>query len=304
MAGTRTGASKQTDETMSAICDALRAGVPFSRAAKSAGISERRAHQWRGLGWEQIDAADADDAAPLSFVAKFAIAVESALVSYMEPLVASIHSAAVGKGKGLDWRAAKELLASRFPAEFSEKYAASANQKLEVSGEVGHTHSYHLSVDKMSMDELHDEALRLEAQISITAWSAMSDEHKSAWIGHFEEMVVKMRDDRDGITPWHGQVDWHLRPGIPKQLANMPEHQRRYGGARFSKTIEHQEISSAAFPLEGLAPIEAGGDVLVQHSSPAAPSPRPRVQIGIGFDRDSGQAIPIFGDDDDEDLSL
>ena len=257
------------------------------------------------MGWEEIDQAADDDEAPLSFTARFAIEVEAALSEYMKPLVAAIHSAAVGKGKGLDWRAAKELLASRFPAEFSEKFAASANQKLEVSGEVNHSHAYFQSVTKMTFDELHDEALRLDAQISLTAWSAMDARVKDAWIAHFEEMVIKMRDDLAGITPWHGNVDWHLRPGIPKKLADMSEHQRRYGGPprRFSKTIEHQEISSAAHTAMGLAPIEAGGDVLVQPSPPAAPSPRPRAQTGIGFDRVTGQAIPMFGDED-EDLTL
>ena len=223
------------------------------------------------MGWEQIDQADDDNDTPLSFVAEFAIAVEAALSEYMRPLVSSIHSAAVGKGRG-DWRAAKEILASRFPSEFSEKYAASAGQKLEVSGEVGHAHSYILSVEKMSIDELHDEALRLEAQINLTAWSAMSGEVQDAWATHFEGMAARMRDDLAGITPWRGHLDWHLRPGIPKQLADMPEHQRRYGGAskRFTKTIEHQEISSAAFPPETLAPIEASEGVSVQSPSLAA----------------------------------
>ena len=304
MAGRAEGQSKQTVETLTAVCDALRSGIPFNRSCKSAGISERRGYQWRALGWQSIDDADDDDDTPLSFVARFAIAVESALTQYMAPLVRRIGDAAVGKGKG-DWRAAKEILASRFPAEFSEKFAASANQKVEVSGEVGHSHSYFLAVDKMSDDELHDEMLRLDAQITNTQWGSMSDQIKAAWINHFEQMLIKMRDDLAGITPWRGQLDWHLRPGIPKQLADMSEHQRRYGGPpqRFPKTIEHQEISSAAFPPETLAPIEAGGDVLVQHSPPAAPSPRPRTQTGFGFDRTTGLAIPMFGDED-EDLTL
>ena len=302
MPGRSEGKTKQTPETLATICDALRLGVPFNRACKSAGISERRAHQWREMGWAAIDEASEDDGAPLSFVAEFAIAVEAALSEYMRPLVAAIHSAATGKGKGLDWRAAKELLASRFPSEFSEKFAASANQKLELSGEVGHVNSYHLTVDKMSDDELHDEMLRLDAQITMTTWGAMNDEVKGAWVSHFEQMLMKMRDDLGGIEPWRGQLDWHLRPGIPRHLADMPERQRRYGGPprRFVRTIEHDEISSAALPPEGLAPIEASGGVPVQVPPLAAPS---RPKTGIGWDARTGLAIPMYSTDD-EDLSL
>ena len=36
--------SKQTQQTLESICEALRLGVPFSHACKSAGVSKQTGH--------------------------------------------------------------------------------------------------------------------------------------------------------------------------------------------------------------------------------------------------------------------
>ena len=129
--------SKQTDATLTAICEALRLGVPSSRAAKSSGISYQTFCTWRTAGWEAIEAAPEDSSEPLSFVVKFAVEVEAALVEFMSPFLARIRDETTGKGKG-DWRACRAILEMRFPDEFSEKVRAAQTAKLEISGTVTH----------------------------------------------------------------------------------------------------------------------------------------------------------------------
>ena len=115
--------SKQTEVTLEAICEALRLGVPSSRAAKSAGISYQSFCAWRSAGWAEIEGADEDSSEPLSFVARFAVEVEASLVSFMAPFLERIRDETKGAGKG-DWRAARAILEMRFPDEFSEKVHA------------------------------------------------------------------------------------------------------------------------------------------------------------------------------------
>ena len=150
----------------------------------------------------------------------------------------------------------------------------------------------------MSNEELHDEMLRLDKQIRMTTWSALKAGEKDAWIAHFETMLTLMRDDRDGVCRWLGQVNWQIRPGLPLPLV---EHDRP---RPIAIDLEHREVISSADPHAVLAPIEPGAAVVV----PSAPGDvaesavPPRVQTGIGFDAVTGQAIAIFGDD--EDLTL
>ena len=58
MPGSSEKRSKQTQETMDAICDAVRMGLPLKQSCKSAGISERTGRDWRERGWLEIDAAN------------------------------------------------------------------------------------------------------------------------------------------------------------------------------------------------------------------------------------------------------
>ena len=203
-------------------------------------------------------------------MAKFAIEVESALSEYMKPLVAAIHSAATGKGKGLDWRAAKELLASRFPSEFSEKYAASANQKLEVSGEVSHKHDHYLKMDLAELWQEHD---RLDFQISTQVLDGADLNDKIAYL---EQQLADMRECADRGHPY--------QPGLARDRGHVVDEVPPP-----RKTLE---ISSAALVApEGLAPIEADGAGFVQATPSAAPSPR---RTGIGWDardRTSGRDV-------------
>ena len=216
MAGTANAWSKQTEETLVQVCDAVRTGLPLARSFKGAGISESTGHAWRSKGWAQIDAADAGEPGEMSFEARFAVSVEAALIQFMEPLVARINAAATGEGRGKgDWKAAKELLASRFPHEWSERVAVAKSQKVEVAGEISHAHTYFDQLRRMPMAELEDEMLRLDRQINQTTWGAMKDADKTAWIQHFEGMLAKMKADRDGLSRWLGDVNWHLRPGLP-----------------------------------------------------------------------------------------
>ena len=149
MSGTSTARSKQTQATLDTITESLRMGIPFSRSCKAAGISAQSGHAWRQAGWQEIEEADANSNEAISFVGRFAIAVEGALVEFMGPLVARLRDESTGKGKG-DWRAAKELLASRFPNEFSEKTHAAKSARLEIAGDIAHSFHDRLKLTRLS----------------------------------------------------------------------------------------------------------------------------------------------------------
>ena len=159
---------KQTVETLESVCQSLRAGVSFSRSCKISGVSKQTGHAWRNAGWQQIDAASDDLDGPISFVARFALETELALADFMRPLIERMRDGASGKGRG-DWRAAKELLASRFPDEWSEKVATAKSAKLEVSGQidVAHEHSYaqFVALQKLTREELQFEVERIQGQV-------------------------------------------------------------------------------------------------------------------------------------------
>ena len=240
MAGTATAWTKQTEETLISVCDALRAGLPLARSFKAAGISARMGHNWRSKGWSQIDVADAGAGEEMSFEARFAVAVEAAAIQFMGPLVKRIADAATGEGRGKgDWKAAKELLASRFPDEWSERTHVAKSQKVEVAGQISHAHTYFDQLRRMPTAELEDEMLRLDRQITRTTWGAMKDAEKDAWIGHFEGMLSKMKGDRDGLSRWLGDVDWHLRPGLPVPVED-------YQPPRRALTFEREPVEILA----------------------------------------------------------
>ena len=87
MAGTADRASRQTEDVLQAVCAGLRAGLPLKRTFRAAGIGVRTGHEWRATGWKEIDSAGKDADGALSFRARFAIAVEAAMVDFMAPLV-------------------------------------------------------------------------------------------------------------------------------------------------------------------------------------------------------------------------
>ena len=226
----REARSKQTPETLEKICEALRAGIPISRSAKAAGVSYQTVCNWRNAGWEAIDTEAEDSDAPISFVARFAIEVEAALVHFMAPFLARIRDEAKGVGKG-DWRAARAILEMRFPDEFSEKVAAAKSGKLEVSGQIAmeHQHGYRefLNLRNMTGGELALEMERLESQVDHTP---ISGTDLDAQIGILEGKLDSMRE---AAARGHGWVaaNWlvvgepAIRPAVPTVIdLNESEH--------------------------------------------------------------------------------
>lgn len=161
---------KQSDEVMDTICASLRLGIPFDRSCKAAGISKQSGHNWRRDGWLAIEKADPNSENPLGFTARFAIEVEQALVTFMAPLVQKVRDAAAGEGKG-DWRAAQQLLAARFPDEWSERTHVAKSQRLEVAGNIdfnSHGFAEFLSFRKMTRPELLASIEQFQTQIDHT----------------------------------------------------------------------------------------------------------------------------------------
>ena len=158
---------KQTDSTLDDVCSRLRAGVPFANSCKAAGISTQTGHVWRSAGWELIEQADEDSDAPLPFVARFAVAVESSLVAYMSPFPKRITDELEGSGRG-DWKVCQSILAARFPDSFSEKTHVAKSQRVEVSGQidVNHAHGYQqfLALRNMSKQELAFEIEKFDSR--------------------------------------------------------------------------------------------------------------------------------------------
>ena len=283
MPGGSMAQSKQTPEVLAAICGSLRLGIPFSRSCKSAGISEVTGRGWRRAGWSAIEEAAPDEGGPLSFVARFAIEVESALVEFMAPLVARLRDESTGKALG-DWRYAKELLASRFPGEWSEKVHAAKSGRLEIAGEVGfnaHGYDQFLALRKMTYSELLCKSEQIQAQINHDpiAGQDLDDE-----IVFLEGKVEAMRDALAGnrsFTP----ANWLVGRAAQRPIAIDLERDR-------------YEVSGAA--PTGRAPIEPGALVVVPDAPGDLPEiARPRVRTGIGYDADSGLAIEMYDDDQD-----
>ena len=278
--------SKQTDATLTAICEALRLGVPSSRAAKSSGISYQTFCTWRTAGWEAIEAAPEDSSEPLSFVAKFAVEVEAALVEFMSPFLARIRDETTGKGKG-DWRACRAILEMRFPDEFSEKVRAAQTAKLEISGTVTHEmrqiYDDHLRWKNMDRLELKYELERLDAQI---VEHAVEGENLDAEITFLEGKLSAMVQSRARDTPFY-PGNWltgnpAIRPTVPKVI-DLDEY-------------EIKDDLVADIPES--APIAAGAEVILSSAS-ATPSP-PR-RSGIAYDANGLAFHPPV---EDEDLSL
>ena len=168
MAPEPTARSKQTEETLQAVCENLRMGILFDRSCKLAGISKQSGHAWRRAGWAEIENEGEGSDADIPFVVRFALETELALGDFMRPLIEKMRAGGEGKAKS-DWRAAASLLASRFPHEFSEKVSVAKFQKVELSGELAIQHSHEfahfMTLRSMSRDELNYEHERLQSQI-------------------------------------------------------------------------------------------------------------------------------------------
>ena len=178
---------------MDAICDAVPLGLPLKQSCKSAGISERTGRNWRERGWSEIDRADAGADGELSFVARFDIAIEAALVQFMGPLVQRVNDAATGKGGkvGGDWKAAKELLAMRFPDQWSERVAVAKSQRIEVGGTISHDFS------AMRLQSMSDAELR--AEMESVHWSMRSSMLYGDELGE----VIRYAEDKLALMKFH-----------------------------------------------------------------------------------------------------
>ena len=292
--------SKQTPEVLEAICEALRLGVPSSRAAKMSGISYKTFCTWRSRGWELIEQADEDSSEALPFEARFAIEVEANLVQFMKPFLARIRAESQGAGKG-DWRAARAILEMRFPDEFSEKVHAAKSARLEVSGaiDVNHAHGYQefLVLRNMTHEELAFEIEKLDSRKN---FERLEGEGLDAAIAVAESKLAGMIAARDA---GYGFMPCNLNVGNPA-IRPAPLPAIDLDETEFSEPPAVPAVGVSGAATIGPAP-DTGAAVVLAASVPVAPSSeiaRERAQIGIGFDGKTGQAIPIY--DGDEDLSL
>ena len=120
--------TRLTPSVSKTICDMVRRGNYFTIAAKAAGISTDALNQWRKRG--------ADGEQPY---ADFAAALEQAELDCESILVEKWHDAAPN-----DWRAARDLLARRFPdrwgravEEMPPQQGAGLSITLHLGDEVG-----------------------------------------------------------------------------------------------------------------------------------------------------------------------
>ena len=211
------------------VCESLRSGISFTRSCSVSGISKQTGFAWRNSGWDAIESEDADSDEPISFTARFALETELALADFQRPLIQRIRDGASGKGAG-DWRAAQQLLASRFPDEFSEKVAAAKSGKLEVFGAISmeHQHGYRefLHLRNMTHEELRLEMERLESQINHTP---INGTDLDAQIAVLEGKLDSMRAAREGGHDWLA-CNWigaglpAIRPAVPAIELDESEH--------------------------------------------------------------------------------
>ena len=302
--------SKQTEETLQAICESLKMGLPFDRSCKLAGISKQTGHTWRNSGWSLIEGTPEDSEAPLSFTVRFAVEVEAALRDFMAPLIERIRQGGSGKDKG-DWRAAAALLAARFPDEFSEKTHVAKSQRLEVSGElaVKHAHEFqhYLSLRNMSHAELMYEIEKTQSQID---HRPLKGEELDAEIDFYEAKLDAMREAR-GTRLGFIRSNW-LNGPMNKRPITIDLEVTEFSDADTlpaptetpAPGLVHR--GAGVSPLEIAAPVSSfpGASEDAGAVSDATAPATPRVQTGFGFDADTGLAIPLYADDYDEDVVL
>ena len=259
MAGTLAKSHRQTDEVMATVCQALRSGLPLDRAFRSAGISKSTGHAWRQSGWRQIEMADANTSDELSYVARFAVAVEASLIEFMAPLIRRFADGALGKNRG-DWRACKELLAARFPDEFSERTHVAKSQRVEIGGSIEHGFS------AMRLQSMSD--AKLQAELESCHWSLRSSMLHGGQLGevisYMEDKLSLMRHHYEGKTAYFPDRNEAWRPGSGRGS-------KAVSGIE-AKLIEHEDNEICAAVLQ--APDTAEGPVVV--AEPSATPPRLR----------------------------
>ena len=217
-------------------------------------------------------------------MARFAIGIEAALVSFMGPLVQRVNDAATGGtgGKvGGDWKAAKELLAMRFPNQWSERVHVAKSQKVEIGGTIEHDFFV------MRLRSMSDAELR--AELESIHWSMRSSmmfgDDLGEVISCMEEKLSLMKHHYAAKTAFFPDRETSWRPGSKAPREIEP------------KLIEHEDAEICAAVLQ--APDTAEGPVVVAEPS-ATPhvyeDPRP---TGIGYDQ-HGLAFRY----DDEDIKL
>ena len=291
MAGTSGKGYKQTPETLAAVVDGLRSGLPPKRAAMIAGISEATYFAWRRAGWDAIEATDENSDEEMSFVVQFALQVEAAISEYMLPLIRRVSEAALSGGKG-DWRAAATILQGRFPFEFSERVAVAQSQRVEVSGSIGVDIPYkRRRLDQLTAEELEDDTNLLRDRIH----SALSGEGLDKEIEKHEGIVAKLRERREGDREWRTRTRGCFDSGRHLDATDVDYKVMTPTG------MAHEPKKIRAAVLE--APDKAEGSGVVARPS-ATPSvsfqvDEPRPTTGFGFNK-FGDAINLA----DEDLSL
>ena len=295
--------SKQTDDTLTSVCENLRNGVPFARSCKVSGISESTGHAWRSEGWDQIQQnEDLDSDEVLSFPARFALEVEIAARDFMAPMIEKIRDGAVGKGRG-DWRAAHAILNSLFPHEFSEKVATAKSARVEVSGQidVAHEHGYRefLHLRNMTTEELAYEIERVTSRIDLTPVSGAELDGEIAVLETKLNAMKKVRAaGRDWVAHnWIAGREPAVKPAVPA-IIDLDEYEIKDDPAALEHDAGAPIGEGVVASVQGSAtPTNAGEDRPAVRSSPAPP-----LSAGIAFDVKTGQAYhpPV----DDGDLSL
>ena len=304
--------SKQDEPTLESVCESLRAGIPFVRACKLAGISQATGDNWRRAGWAAIENEGEDSDADIPFVVRFALETELALGDFMRPLIERMRDGGAGKSKA-DWRSAAALLAARFPDEFSEKTHVAKSARLEVSGElaVKHAHEFQhfISLKNMSREELKFEIERVESQID---HHPLRGEELDAEINFAEARLSAMRAARAADYGFV-RANWLNSPTVSKPIPiDLEPHEFAAADTLPAPTGTPERgfvhRSSGVPPLQVAAPVflSAGaGEAAGAAQIPAATAPASaRVQTGIGYDAATGLAIPMpsgatgFNDED------
>ena len=290
MAGTADRTSRQTPEVLEAVVTGLRTGLPLSRVYRMAGIGERTGRLWREQGWREIDEAGEDADGEMSFKARFAVGVESAMADFMAPLVATINETAKGKGRGKEgWKAAKALLEMRFPHEWSERVAVAKSQKVEVAG------SIHLTQEAMRLQAMSD--VELQGELESIHWSLRADMLSGDQLGevieYMKDKLSLMRHHYEARTAYFPNRDEAWRPGSGRAKRPVSVNEPR------PVLIEHEnddvEIQAAVLQAPDTA-----GDPVVAPGSPAAAIVREAARPPrIGYSRD-GHAINLaeYGEED------
>ena len=276
--------TKQTQEVLEAICEALRLGVPSSRAAKSAGISYSTFCAWRSDGWAQIEDAPEDSTEALPFEARFAVEVEASLVEFMKPFLARIRDETKGQGKG-DWRACRAILEMRFPDEFSEKVHAAKSGKMEISGTITHEmasiYADFMRWKNMSRVELKSEIERMSAQVGQQAIEGKHLDDEITFLGG--KLAAMRAAQADGRVFFPG--NWLvLNPAVKATVPKIID-------------LDESEISTdLAADIPELAPVEAGAENILPSASATPSAP---LSSGIAYDAATGLAYhPELADED------